>query len=337
MADKKWYILHIHLILANTVNGDRMMHCDFIKYLAKAALVTALLVSFTAETMSLPPNDNGENNCDADLDYDHANPNVAFLYIEKPGSGKISICIKNTDTVRFEFSVAGLKAPTTPVKQAVLAEEDPAPHTKTISFAHDSQYGGYLVTVEKKPKAAPVNKIINGTPVILQDIQFVVAVRDMKWKLDVSGGFTGSSLVDPVFALRPESDDSAKVVRELGAEDDVNLGFAGFLHIYHECLPMVAATFGLGIGENSSAQFYGGVSGRLGNIGAISVGINFRSVPRLPSGVRVGDLLQNDDNILNNLGSQMRSGFFIALSYPFLSPGEDFFSKPIKGQEEKKK
>lgn len=277
---------------------------------------------------SLPAQDTCSN---PDVRFDHANPSAFFLPIKKGDGEQIVICIENTLPDSFLYEVSGLKLPAEAETREAAQLETPAAVDKEIRQRHDKQYGGYLVRIQAK-SGAPTEALVDGEKKTLRDAQFIVSVQTVNWQYEVSGGFTINKLSSPVFGLRPRQGDSGmmEVFRDEEKEDNVRLGVAGFIHVYHDRYPWLVPTFGLGINEGNTPTYYTGMSWRLGKAAALTAGAAWGSVDTLPAGTQLGPV--TDANVLNNLQSRTDAGFFFALSYTFLNPGIDFFEKPIKGE-----
>lgn len=185
-----------------------------------------------------------------------------------------------------------------------------------------SLFGKSLETIASNSKH--LKKVDNAS--------LIVSVDDRGWTFGIAGAFTGSTVVNPQFALVDDPDSETEgdqiILRDRGAEDDVGLGVAAMIHLYNPdlkgVLSKIALTFGLGVREGNSVSYFVGPSWRFGKQGFATIGVNFASVDRLPAGQRSGSAPQSE-NVLNNLGSRTETGAFLSLSYSFLSPGEAGF------------
>lgn len=176
----------------------------------------------------------------------------------------------------------------------------------------------------------------------LGSVTLPISVEHAGWDYELAGGFTFSDLVDEKFSLvsNGEGEDEVQVViRERDREDELGLGLAGMIHLSHTKWPLIALSLGIGITEDSEANYFVGPSWRLGGKGFLTLGYNWGPVDTVPSGVRLSPdprdpttdpaalVPVSDSNVLNNLGSRTKGSIFLSLSYTFLSPGDSFFNK----------
>jgi len=265
-------------------------------------LVGALLILRTTSALA-----------DITVTFDHENQpsETSCDLLDLTHNEKFKVVITNTNTDAFEYTVVGIEVFPAPSATGLRLVADTT--RKELTLQHDRKYGGYKVQLtHKKPLASLVDKV------------WYIPVRTAGWDTDVAGGFTVSKVTDPVFEVR-----SGTVARNHGAEDKVALGFAGFIHVYHGKLPSLAATFGLGITDQSKTAYFFGPSWRWGEKGALTAGYSWGSVDRLPSGIHEGDVV-SDPNALASLDSQVRGGVFLSLSFKFITVG-DLFQKPFAG------
>lgn len=239
--------------------------------------------------------------------------------------------------------------------------------TRPVSFVHESKYRAYAILIKKKPalpssaaqglkKAdfdatvaemmradeckVPATTAAKATK--LDDANYLVQVETSSWALGMSGGVTISDVVDPRFAVVNDPNSTTVppatiVVRDEEAEDSQKLGFGGFLHVHNEKWKLgdvpIAGTFGLGIEEKNSISAFVGVSAAAFDLAYLTLGWNWSSVDRLPAGQELGAPPIND-NVLNNLPKKTDDGWFLAVSFKLMSPGEAFFKgKTIKTPE----
>ena len=159
----------------------------------------------------------------------------------------------------------------------------------------------------------------------------IIEVRTEEFHAEVSGGFTGSTLTDPVFALETRTDGDVErqyVVQDEGAEDAAALGLASFVHVYHDASPHVALTFGLGITSTSRTSYYLGATARLGTAATVTAGGVWGSVSRLPAGLVVGQPAPAGTTF-TDLPTRVKGGFFVAISYTFIKGAGDAIQKPF--------
>jgi hypothetical protein len=140
------------------------------------------------------------------------------------------------------------------------------------------------------------------------------------WDLALTGGFVGTGLVDPVYALGNVTGQPARVVvRATDQESTVNLGVAMFAQVYHDRLPWIAPlSFGIGLRGDSRATFYLGPALRFGPHASFTGGLAIGPVASLPAGVVEGRTV-TDTNFLSNLGTRTTKSWFIGATYTFAS------------------
>jgi hypothetical protein len=239
-----------------------------------------------------------------------------------------------------------------------------------LTFVHASDTRTYQILVTKKPGApasvrglqeSEWNQAIEemkkqttcavpaGLPAkadALADAAYVVNIQKSPWALGMSGGLSISDVVDPRFAVIDDpastsTPPSTIVIRDRDAEDSQKLGFAGFVHVHNEKwrpwdIP-IAGTFGLGMQDQDRISGFVGISAAAFDLAYLTLGWNWSSVDRLPAGQRLG-AAPISDNVLNDLPSKTDDGWFLGISFKFMSPGESFYtgkltkkSAPIEG------
>jgi hypothetical protein len=202
-------------------------------------------------------------------------------------------------------------------------KESSAYEDKELTQHHDKQYGGYLVYIRRKPN--------NPSP--LANATLIISVTTAKWNIAFGGGFPITTLTDRKFSLQDTTIGEAakfKVIRNKDHEDKVALSTATFIHLSHSSKPSLAATFGLGVGGNTS--YFVGPSYLFGDLGALTVGVAFGGRDDLPVGIAVNGIT-SDANALANLHKRNAIGVFAAFSFSFLGTDHGPFEKPFKGNE----
>ncbi len=273
------------------------------------------------------------------ITYDHFKINGDHSYsVRLAEGGYLIIKILNTCEKAFAYNYRGVERGVAPVEPPTFSEAGrcDVADLSPIEILYDPKFGAYIVEIRSH----------NGRPVPaqrkeenkeakkkeLKDVTLVIHVDRIGWDFELAGAFTTSLLTGPEFALetRTVKDVGEKqfVIRDRAAEDQEQLGFAGFIHVYHKRLPNLAGTFGLGVSESSDLNFFTGLSYRMGGKAFVTVGYNIGQVQRLPNGVSF-DRPVMDSNVLNNLGNRTDGDWFFAVSYSFLNPGDDFFKKPF--------
>jgi hypothetical protein len=258
---------------------------------------------------------------DADVTFDHLDGTPKIFNLSLGDGQKFTVRIKNTCPDAFDYSYQGVKSG----DRAQAAETGLT--DKDIDLVYDQQFGGYVFTIKAKGDTKP--SVCKGGD-NLKPTTFIVAVRHESWNLSFSGGFTISSLTNRVFALK--TDNGVKtVIEETDKQDSRKLGAASFVHLFHDSVAwkqlQPALGFGLGINSDNRAEYLVGAALRFGDRATFNVGRVWGSVARLPNGVALGSTV-TDDNILNNLGSQVVSRWFVALTYAFIDT-KDRLLKPF--------
>ncbi|MEL6951252.1 MAG: hypothetical protein AAGM16_14180 [Pseudomonadota bacterium] len=255
----------------------------------------------------------------------------------KPGE-EIKISIKDTYPDAFSYEVGGvlLKTPAAPARAGLTIDQKTDLTTHTISQPHDPKYGGYIVKVLLKDKAAgPVKVAIGGGKTKdLSETTFMIVVEQRVWDVDFAGAFTISDVTDPVYATVPRTNEDGEVenvlIRDSGAEDSQSLGLAGMIHLYHVDRPQWAWSFGLAVSDTSETSYMTGPSYRFSDRAAVTLGYQWAPVDRLPAGTNEGDLI-DDPNVLSSLDTRVDGGVFLSFSYSFIPGVRGFFEKPFKG------
>jgi hypothetical protein len=274
---------------------------------------------------------------DPQVEFNHANPAWLIYTIEVSDRETITILIKNTLPDHFSYEVAGLPVSTseslTRTTFRINNVDTPMVTDKTIPLIHDKRYGGYIVRIKSNTGNAVKATIDGKTQIELKDQTFVIAVKENQWNIDFAGAFTINSLTDPVFYLQSKDENGEStqvVVEDSKAQDSVRLGVGAFIHLYHDRLPYLAASFGLGVNQGNRVTYYLGPSWRFSGKAALTTGVALGSINRLPAGVTTGSLIA-DPNALNNLPTRIDEGWFFSISYGFLGSKEPF-QKPIAGE-----
>lgn len=184
-----------------------------------------------------------------------------------------------------------------------------------IPVVHDEKYGGYIVTIKRTLATAPCG----DATAKLENRTLMISTPKMSWDLSFSGGFTLSSLNSPHYYLRPHPSEAGQkqIQEDPDKTDDANLGIASYVHLYHHRMPWLAGMFGLGIRDNNKTEYYLGGGLRFSDKATFNLGAVFGPVSRLKDGNNLTDAI-SDDNVLTDLPSRTRRGFFVGLSYSFI-------------------
>jgi hypothetical protein len=297
--------------------------------LAKLAMATALLLPILGIGVSAygADDDQKESKQVPTVTFDHLKtPTNTARTVSLADGEPFVIRITHTLPDAFDYQVAGwrLAEDDTPAAAGDLTEDKLL--DKDILHKHDRAFAGYEIIIKRVAGIADADVTVkrsNATTTVLEDKRFILTVPTSEWDSEYAGAFTISRLTDPIFALETRTEDGVEkrfVVRDKSAEDDASLGIAAFANVFHTSRPSLAFTFGLGIDERNETTYYLGPSWRFGKKGALTAGVAFGSVKRLPAGVRF-DTPVTDQNILNNLGSRIKPEFFIGATLSFLNPG----------------
>jgi len=293
-------------------------------------LLAASSVSIAEQTST---NTDSTSAAKADITFDHLNQNQdASYYLKLHDDQVFKIQILNTLPDKFQYEIAGVLLP---VEDKSIKKNADAtkPVTKEIVHRHEKKYGGYILRI-RSISGSPVK--IDGTKMQLQDRTLIIVVETLGWDYEIAGAFTINWLTDPVFALKQvELDNSNKyiIIENTGARDQAKLGLGAFVHLFNRQFPLLAISFGLGVNNDNNVTYYTGGSWRLGGQAAITTGIAWGSVARLPNGLSIGDLT-TDAGILNNLGKRTDCKFFFSISLNFIKAA-DLLQKPFAGAEKK--
>lgn len=297
----------------------------------------------------------------------------------QPGD-RVSVAITNTCPDRFDYQALALQSAATVDSNAATADSTTCTadearaklvregfcelKTASLSFTHARSASGYEITIRTKPNQpsvirgltkpdldSAVTKMVGDAKCEvpkdatdkskpLEAFEYFLTVKSSPWALGMSGGLTISDVVDPRFAIVPDSTSTTTppatiVIRDRSAEDSEKLGFAGFLHVHNEGWKLgdvpIAGTFGLGIQEKNSISGFIGVSAAAFDLAYLTLGWNWSSIDRLPAGQELGAAPINA-NVLNNLPTRTDSGWFLGVSFKLMSPGEAFFKQKVTTQ-----
>lgn len=246
----------------------------------------------------------------------------------------LEVVISGTDTSRFDYAIAGVKI-AAPDKAGVNADKaDRHTDVRRLWVSHDKQYGGYVVTIKRRPDAG-IDKAGLG------DATIRIAVKTAEVQVSFASGFTVTGLVDPVYGLRtdtlPHASGTEAVSTQTFVEykdrrDAASRGAAAFVHVWYPrgALTPFAMSFGLGIDKGHGTTYHIGPSIRFADKAFLTAGVAWGTVKTPPSGVEVNQVV-TDPNVLKNLGERTDRRFFVAVSYGFLGGAEDALKKPFAG------
>jgi len=258
--------------------------------------------------------------------FDHKTDSVKIFDLDLEDGQQFLVHIVNTCPQEFDYPYVAVARGTQAEAQAQEAKQKLSTHPITVVY--DNRYGGYVFSMVRKGDVAAGSKCEEAEA--LKPATFIVSVREQNWGISFSGGFTFSGLTSPVYGLRTENN-VKRIFREPDKEDDRRLGAASFVHVFHDGVAwkglQPAVAFGLGINSDNRAEYFLGAGLRLGDKATINAGLAFGSIARLPNGVTL-DTPVTDDNVLNNLGSQVVRRYFFSISYGFIDT-RDRLKKPF--------
>jgi hypothetical protein len=160
-------------------------------------------------------------------------------------------------------------------------------------------------------------------PIPSDPVRFEVDV-DGGIQVDFSTGFFFSSLTDESFTTVTDDEGETKLARG-GSEDAFSVAVGGLAHVYrrsHENFNW-GGSFGLGIGNDSSMEYYLGLSALIGRSRrwVVTVGAAGGKVERLGNGLQVGD---EYDPATGTIPTEQKFevGAFLSLSFNFGSGGK---------------
>lgn len=261
-----------------------------------------------------------------DVIFKHTDGEAKIFDLDLNHGQQFVVRIAETCVEAFDYSYASIKRGEK-IRQEAEGEKAPL-SSKDFTLVYDQQFGGYVFNITQKPGVKPGDVCEGGEKLI--PVTFIVSVRQQKWNLSFSGGFTISGLTDPVFSVKTE-DDEKMVIEEPDKRDSRKLGAASFVHLFHDGFQwkqlQPALGFGLGINSNNRAEYLVGAALRFGDKATLNVGRAWGSIARLPNGVTFDSPI-TDDNVLNNLGSRIVSRWFFALTYAFIDT-RDRLLKPF--------
>jgi hypothetical protein len=260
------------------------------------------------------------------IEYDHAKDDADRAYeLRLNDRQTFNIVIRNTCEEAFSYEVQGILRQSPSPAGASVSAGVPL-KDKTIPVTHDDQFGGYIVRITRTLDKVPCT---GGEK--LQSRTLVIATPLIDWDLAFSGGFTVSTLTNPVFYLRPHPTEAGRkqVQQDADAEDSAHLGIGTFVHLYHHRRPWASLMFGLGLREGNKTEYFIGGGYRFSDKATLNAGLALGPVSRLPAGVDTTGPVA-DDNVLTNLQTRTRAGVFVAISYSFINV-RDRLQKPFAG------
>jgi len=277
---------------------------------------------------------------------DHLNlPDGGYATKVKLNHGEeITITITNTEVEHFMYEIVNVDFHSEEVENAnkvkidgtsLMRVENPTKKWTFETFMHHKRFQGYLVKATLKP----------GYMTNVKDLKtktWYIPVNTLGWSSEFHGGFVISRLVDPVFFVGDKTGANSAnnsppqvIYRNEDAENWANLNAAGFIHVFKDNHPNWAYTFGLGINENASTNYLLGLTYRLGEKAAVTVGYHLGKIKRKPSEVVLGETEVQDANVLNDLPSKNDGNAFFSISYRFIKIG-DLFQKPFSITDQEK-
>lgn len=281
----------------------------------------------------------------ADITFDHANPGDTYFVIEKEPGAEIVVRIENTLPDAFTYSTEGFKEVAAAAEggQSELADKKHAIN-KIYKFTYSPVYSGYLFDIEKrteKPVVVAYGENGEETATLVNHRLIIVINSNDPDIVKFSGGLSFAFDNNPLFATTTKTSDStvvlsegeALVVRDNENESDGVIGATAFLtaRTPNELLGSgfnLGATIGLGLGDNKGnilQSVFAGISLIYLDQFFITGGVVYMPFDRLPNSVNVGDVVENDPNLLSNLPTRNKWSPFIGVSYEIFAPSKDVF------------
>lgn len=265
--------------------------------------------------------------------FDHSENTFLAKEVSANPGDLITVRIENTCLKEFDYELGGIAqnppSSGTSIGQEILDQACEA-GSHFLTEIHNDRFGGYYLKIKKKNNnGVSVKAKVKDKEVMLEDSLYLVSVKSSQWDIAFAGGFTVSDLVDPIYSSKKNDADQNIIVRARSAEDDVSLGLSAMVHVFHQKRPRWAATFGVATGNSGETSYMAGPSLRFGDQAAFTLGYMWSRVKRLPSGLSVGDLVE-DPNTLVDLSSKTKGGMFLSFSYSFLSGSKAALGKPFK-------
>ncbi len=263
----------------------------------------------------------GKNIQSVTLDFDSGEVNP-YSVIGLTQGQKLIVYIKNLKkSAAYSINVAGVKSDK-PQESAQNRADDAGKVTKECTIIHDKRYVSYRIEV---------TEFKDGTKT--DERNWDLPVETLKWQIAFSSAFVANTLTDPVFYLEPGvnpdapgADKNGFYVKEnSGAKDKIKLGLAAMVHLYHskkfgnDTWKWAPVTFGLGFGEGTKMRYYLGTSLKMGDAFFLTTGVVAGQINRLPAQIKLatGENFTRESNILENLHTKTKVGYFLSLSYAF--------------------
>lgn len=281
------------------------------------------------------------NDTPVSITYDHQaiNNGATLPVVLKPGQ-PFSVSITNTCEKQFTYSMHGLK---TVPRAGAGAPPPPSSKltTKVLSSTYDSQYGSYLVAIEKNGVPDCVDDA--GKAVSLNAVDVVIAVTPLEWEVGQDAALSlipwtskkwttqaTTVVTTPASGNTPAvTAQKFKVLRDADGEDVARASFATLTHFY---APSRNNGLALGFGLiDNNAEYYVGWSWGLGvrnsRVVNIAGGVAYTPTSVLPVGVQEGDVLDNAA-ALGTPRSVHRLRPFVAFTATFFRTNDNSAGKP---------
>ena len=244
---------------------------------------------------------------------------------------KFTVSITNTCPKKFAYEVRGIRGYHPPPTTLVNSDAKlPANEKRSFTVVHSDSFGGYVVDIsDEKPSLQCVDEENGKTLEPKTFFIFTPILSD--WHVSVSGGFTISGLVDPVYAVlsNPTTPGLNEVVERKDRRDSANLGIATFVNTYSEHYPRIGLSFGLGIRGANETEYYVGGGLRLSDKTTINFGRVFGPVAHLPAALSLGETVEGS-NTLSTLPTRIGHSWYVGISYSFIDVG-DRIQRPFAG------
>lgn len=288
------------------------------------ALIVCLCLPAAAAAQAGAPAEPQETN--PHVRFDHLKSEVQIFDLDLEDGESFVVRISNTCPDAFDYPYIPLPRAAAGIPESKTLKPL---QTHDITVVYDARYGGYIFNIVQKPGMSAVTLCQRGADLV--PASFVVSVREKKWGLSFSGGFTFSGLTSPVYGIETNGETKRIVDETAEKGDERKLGVASFVHAFHDKVKVgrlqPSLAFGLGINGDNRSEYFVGAGLRLGDLATINLGRAYGSISRLPNGVDISRPV-TDDNILSNLGSKVVGRYFFAVTFSFIDT-RDHLKKPF--------
>ncbi len=245
-----------------------------------------------------------------EVKFDYGNTRTQGEQLNADDGDRIEVKIENATLDCFDYTT---KAVVAARDFEIAVEVKAAGASSSFEIVHKTPVQRYEVAIAKK--TTPNSCSFSGVP----DRRIFNIWIAKRWHWDFSGGF--ASVVDPQ-EPRYYRDGENRVQMDDGKRDKASLGLATFYHLHRRDRERLALSVGLTLREDLTLNEYMlGVGFRFGDAATFSVGVALVPLPRLPSGVHLGD--EVGESVLKTLPERNAVRPFFAVSFSFANRGDD--------------